>query len=752
MLHFKKVIKTLCFPLVFTPFIFVNSNSNIFAINNTNLQNKSSLDIKEIENNYSNSQFNISFENIAYKGLFSYNQKLFTYGENNNELKNKLLSKSLVNSNQDVYDYKSCIQELTTGNIIYKNNSYQIVPNNKITRNMQYKKVCATGYHTSLLPKCGKTHSHTRSCMKTVKNTCYGCINTTENLSYQLSFNNDEFNNYFKMNNIDNAVFNFSKLIKIDYQNSFKSFNRNILKFKFNSIYLKSKIFSSFNSFYANYFYNTYKNSIDKQILDLLVKKIQENLITDYSHYINQFLNINTKTYGLKTNIKYWIEALTYKDKNQIITDLNKLKDNDISSYLKTNSDNATNNYLWYQLYLIFSNKELMKQINYQITYYTKLNSNNPIKTINIVDLYNNVNNDITYRIDNLNIVHNFEDQAIYVTDINLKTDNLNAYFNADNVGLINNDDLNKDKEIVKTPLLNNAETWIKYNPEVDINNIFAIKKYNSIDSKTYLLKNKFDDFSDIYKNDLLIQKLTNLKQSPYITLKDVDWLNNLKDDQINLSSEFFKLYVKQINLKHYLSTGTVKFMVLLSNQKWLEFLVDGFKIQVISFNKKYENIKLKDLDVDESSIDKEFVLNNLLSFNDVENVNSFGFINTTKIDFIDNLLVDLSIQNDKENIDVKLSFKDSTNTIINHQFNITKNNTDNNETNPDKPNLPPDNNNSDSDLDKPNDNVNQIQNNNSNNRLYWLISIPVSILILSIVSYLLFKRKRKVINNNGEK
>lgn len=744
MLHFFKVLKSISFPLVVTPLTMFNLTSNNYDVDNISLKDNFVNQINKIENDYNNSQFNISFNNVAVNGNFNYDKKLFTYGENLDELKNKLLNRSLYNVDKDTYDNKSCIQELITGKIENKNNSYLIFPNNKITRKTSYSKVCSNGYHNQLLPACGYNHIHNRGCMKTTKVKCRGCIPTTENLNYELSYNIDQFSNYFKNNYIDNKVFDFSKLIKVDYKNSFKSFNKNVLKFEFNKIYLKSKILNSFNNFYADYFFQSNQTKIDSEILNLLTDKIKENLLTDFGHYINKFLNINSKTWGSKHNISYWLEAIKYKDKNQIINELNDLNSTDVNQYLTTNNDKSINNYLWYQMYLIFNNKTLLKNINYEITYYTKLNSNNPVRKINLIDLYNNVNNDITYRIDNLNIVHNFEDQAIYVSDINLKSDNLNAYFNASNIGLIYNDELNNVKDLIKTPLISNGETWFKYNPKIDMNNIFTIKNYNLTDSKMYLLKNNLDQFSDLYKDDKLIEILTNLKSSPYITLKDLDWLNNLNDSNINLSSEYFSLYVKNISLKHYLSNGSVKFEIILADDNKIHWVINGFKVQLISFNKKYDVINSKDMNIDKNLIDKEYVLNNLLSFNDISNTNCFGFINTTKADFLDNLLIDLSIDKlSTDNYVINLSYKDNLNYINKHQFRIVDQ-PDNIVNKPDdNPNKPGDNDNQNNNIDNNNPN-----NDNKNQSLYWLILIPILVVILIVVGYLLFKNKIKDKNN----
>ncbi len=659
-----------CFCIL--PFVFTNvlfSEKNIDVHKNQLKSANCKSDTIDFVDSLELINFNVNYSNIALSASFQYNSNVITYSNDINKSKNEMLKGSLINlSESDIY-FKTSYDELINGTITYHNGLYSINPK-EIEREYDYKEKCKEGRHPFLI-QCNLNHLHSKKCIKTEWRECKGCIPTKKILVNKLNFNEFEFDRFFKANNINKDIFDFAKLIEVDYSNSYKFYNRNILSFKFNFDYYKAKILLSYNQYLAHKFYLNYHNKINNNLFEIMYEKIKSGYITDYFHYLPTWLGINVSNFGVKHNITYWLQSMEYKDVNTIIYELNQLEKIHLINYLNVNNDWLTNDYLWHQIYKIFSDNDKLKNIYFKISYNTKLNNSNPPKIISLFELMNSQNNNITYYFSNLNIDHNFEDQAIYITDVSIESNSNNAYINYNNLGLVTqkNIDGSDYKEI---PKKQNGESWFKYNLPLDINNILTINSFDKEMSKKYILNKNLSSFASDNRNNLnLVKILTDLKSSPYISLNDKDWLNNLNESNCFLNSDHFKKYISDISLKYYDSIGKIKVIIKLINQKIVSYDVTGFEKKTFQFNVINNEINT---DYD-GQIDMEFILNNLVCYlNDFDNKKLF-WVGTTKEDFIDNILEELNIEykNNKYIIDIK--YKNKLSISEHKRFTLIKNN-----------------------------------------------------------------------------
>ena len=638
----------------------INDLNNI----NVNFSSLSNDDKSLLKNN-----FNINFKNDLYSGTDEYQSDFLIYGNNLLESKNKIFSNSMLENK----NYQNTYSSLVEGDIQKENDIYQIKPLQKEWT--QKIRLSCKKNHPRLVPKCNLDHHHNKKCMKTIYVECeQGCNFEYKNLSNTFSFNSFEFNNFFKSHYIDETEFDFSQLLKIDNDNSYKFFNQNVLSFKFNQDYLYAKILNSYNMFLAKTLYDDYQNLYDDEFLWKLISLILENKLTNFNEKIIQKIGIDIEHYNYKHNYLYWINLYEYKDKKELFDEMDKLEYIDFFEY--QNDINLKNNsiYLWKQLEKIFFSKENLKNVFFEIHYKTKLNSNHLPKKISLFELWNGLNNNIVYDFSEFSNSGTFEDQSIYLSSINLKSsNNKNISINKNNLG-INYFNLTDNTNLFLVPFENDFSTWISFNPEISFSKIFKLSIPDSEISKQYLIKNNLMKLPSNINKVELIKKITMLKHSPFISIFDKELLNQFVDD-INLTDNVFSTMIKNIVVTAFDSKGEIVIEILFFNNEKIIIKIDEFMTKRISCFKKSETIMLSDLKMsDFSLIDKNYIIDNLIAYDDQDAINANIFVNTSKDDFLKNVLNNIDINANNKFLNVDLKFKNSFNELATITFNIQNN------------------------------------------------------------------------------
>lgn len=648
----------LMIPLLSLNGLNILNNKQIF--NYEYKSNRFIFNVQDLNDNILDKSFTIKYQNNAKSGTYKYNNNFFVYGDDLNKMKNELFFSQASLETENNFNYFTCFQELEKSIIEFSNNTYNLKINN-IYREFSYLEKCGKK-HSKLLPNCGLNHIHNRGCMKSTLYNCTGCIPVTKKLKYDLSFNQNEFNDYLKSRIIDNKIFNFSKLLNFDNNNSIKFFNKNILSFSFNNLYLKSVIMNSFNKYFASEFEKLYTNKIDSDILDLIIQNIKTNKITTFDHYVSKYLNININYYSFKNNIQYWLDLLEYKDKGEIIYELNNLKETDFSLYIKKYNLQETNNYIWKQLFIFFSNKENLKNVFFNINYKTKLNSSNPIKQISLLDLINKQNSYISYNFSNSELEHNFYEEAIHVSYIKMSSNSKFSYVWISNIGI---NILNNNWENINIPTEEKPNTWFTFNPKIDYSKIINVNNINEIDSKKFLFENNIIGFPSENININFFNIVFDLNKTIYLSFLDKELLNNLNKNDAILNSNFFKKYIKNIEMIPFDSLGKISVKIKFKDNTELFFDIKGFNSKTISHTNILKEIELSHLNIEEfSNINRDYIMNNLISYLDYKPINSMIYINTSKLDFETNMLNSIKITNNKQELLINIEYKNNTNKL----------------------------------------------------------------------------------------
>lgn len=638
-----------------------NIIQNKEVINFIQKKNKFIFDINKLNDNILNKSFNIQYKNYAKSGHYKYDNNFFVYGDNIEKMKNELFFSQASMENENDFNYLTCFQELEKSIIEFSNNKFNLKISD-IYREFSYLEKCGKK-HSKLIPNCGLNHIHNRGCMKSFLYDCTGCIPVTKKLKYDLSFNQQELDDYLKSRIIDNKIFNFSKLLNFDNENSIKFFNKNIVSFSFNWIYFKSIIMNSFNNYFANEFRNIYENKIDNEIFELIIENIKSNKITTFDHYVSKFLKVNNNNYSIKHNVQYWLDLLEYKDKKEIIYQLKNLKETDFSMYIKKYNLSQTNNYIWKQLYIFFSNNENLKNVYFNINYKTKLNSTHFPKKISLLNLINKKDSYISYNFSNSELTHNFLDEAIHISQLKITSFSKYSYVEMNNIGI---NTLNNNWENINIPLETKPNTWFTFNPKINYSKIINVNKVNEIDSKEFLFKNNITGFASDNININFFNIICNLNKTIYISFLDKELLESLNVKDLFLNSSFFKKYILEIKMTPFDSLGKIEVLIKFIDSTNSSFYVSGFKSKVVSHTNIMQEINILKLNIHElSNINKNYILNNLISYVDYKPINSMVYINTNKLDFETNSLKSIKIiPNSKKEIKINLEYKNELNDI----------------------------------------------------------------------------------------
>lgn len=697
-----------CFLAIFPFYLtgILNNQHSLNEYNNTTTQNNS-LDLK--------TDFQIEYtNNLNENGTQNFKSNFLYYGDNYNEANKYIFDDAIKNINTN--DYVNGINEIKNGLVLYSNNQYQLNVNS-YNRIKKIRLPCGQK-HSRFVPKCNLQHIHDRRCMKTEYYDCLpGCTFEYKNVVDNIFFKNNEFDDFFKSHFINSLNFDFSRILVFDENKSYKFFNKSLLYFDINYDYLFANILDSYNFYFSNIFYNKYKNEINDVLLNKICYLIYTNKITNFKEPIINNIGINITNIDKVHDYRYWIELSKYKKLDELLImlddlDFMKYKDYYEENYFVKSKDK----YLWLNLNKIFFNENYSKNIFFKIDYSTWKSENNSIK-ISLYDLVKRQNNKIIYNFENN--YESFDNQAIKINSIQLNSKDYNLRF-GNKIGIsIFNQLTNKylKKDINKF----DQNSWIVFNEKINYQKIFLINNISEEESKNFLLKNEMYNYPSMLNKNEFVKKITSIKSSIFFNLID----NNLIETDINIYDDFFKEFINDIEVYNFDSIGKSVIELKFNNSTKSYIEVNGLKKIKLDINYIQQNININSLSVsDISNIDKQFIIDNLIEFNDT-NLNQKIFkINLSKQDFLINVLDEISFVFYNDYLVGKMKNKLNENE---YEFYIYKSNKLNNS------------------IVENDKNVESI---NSKNKNILFISVGLSatlmIIVIFLISYYAIKKKKK--------
>lgn len=648
------------------------------------------------------------------------------------------------------------------------NNSVKFV-DNKMSFDFNNKEKAST-YAVKL--KCGKqhylgmkvcsnkNHLHNRGCTKPNYASCKGCIDSTENTTWNKSYDSIKMDLVLRSNTIVYDEFDFGRLLNIDENDVVKSFDKSFLKIKFNHMYLKAIMMGSFNYAYATEFFNNNSWMFSNEIKNLLASSILQNKITVFDHYITKYFGFNDQNTPKESNIRYWIEnadTINEQKAKEIVDSLEVL---DYGKYLERNKLSIKNEFLGQTLYDLFnSNKK--QEYGFQIKYSIGGNVHKIID-INLVDLINKKELYLVYNFNENPLSNNVNNQQIKINSIKFVTSMANRN-DVEQINLgINFIDKNKKENYIK----NYNDSHFTFNKNLMMANLFNINNKSTIENQKVLVDNKIFGLASDNLNDYTFGVLTSFKD--YLKPIDNLILRDITNDNYNLLNKTLKPKILNYHMVPDDINGTLEINVNFKDGSSLKYLVDGFEKQkVMNINQQFYDLDLASIGLENfDAINIDYIINNLIGYENITDNNKVFIVDVDKETFKQLFFNNIEIIKVNNNqLKVNLIINVDKNNTKTYWFNINKkvednndnndnNNNDNNNNNQDNIDKPetenPDNKPSepikpDTDLD--NNENNQSQQSKNNNGL--TIGLTIGFILLSLITIglsLFFLNKKKKI------
>lgn len=753
------------------PFAFFKLNTNTLSINVLNhIDNKNNLSYlfkpidnfinvyegsidKRVELKYSN-----KYENQKSWWLEKNDIALYSnYKKSNNAFFEKF-EKLDTNKTQTAKTFNSVFSDFKMANNNYslKNNKITFdFNNNQKYSTYNYKKQCGKKHYAGMRVCGNKNHLHNRGCTKSYYVNCPGCIDATESVLWNKTYDANKMDFILRSNTIVYDEFDFGRLINIEAKNVIKSFDKSFIKIKFNTNYLNAVMMGSFNYSYATYFYNNNSWMFSNEIKNLLAAAILQNKITVFDHYIPKFCGINNQNTKPESNIRYWMEnadVINEQKAKQIVDNLEVI---DYGKYLLKNKININNEYLGKTLYDLFSSNK-KDDFEFEIRYNIGKNIDK-ISKINLSDLIKNSQIYLIYNFNENPNSNDFENQKIKINSVRFITNKTNKEnIEETNVG-INYIDKNNNEKYIK----DYSNTNFTFNNKLAMSDLFKIENHSTIENQKILIENKIFGLPSDNVNDYTFGVLTNLINY----LKPIDSL--ITKDMSNDNYNFLNLRLKPLILNYSMipdnKLGCLKVLINFKDGSHIEYTVDGFEKQKeIIVDQKYTDIDLSKLNLENFDlIDSEYVLNNFINYTDIQNDNHIFLVNVNKQEFKELFLNEIKINKTSETnlkIDLVINHNVDVNTKT-YSFNINKvinnkpddNKPDNNKPGNDEPN-DNDSNTPGDDLDNNTSSNNQTNSSKKTNKGLTIgLTIGFIILSLSTIGISLFFLNRKKKNKKSK-
>lgn len=749
--------------LAFLPFTFQLSNVNNASLKkdylSTSLHN--SYDFKPIDNfvnpyldNF-NASLYVDYSN-KYEGNFGFairNPKVSFHNERLSA--NKLLFKnadiSKVSQSSKNVNFTPVINDfINPTSIDFVNGKNVLIPsNNKST----YKALLKCGKKHTVRKVCSDPkHLHSRACSKLYSYDCTGCISGTEDVTFQKIFSNHEYDIALNSSMILSSEFDIGKLLKIKNDSYVKSFDKTFLTLNYNFDYLKSIMMGSFNLAYATEFLNNHSWMFPESLKKFISLSILQNKITIFDGLVPKYFGYTNKNYDQKHDIRYWMENLDLFSEEYIKQTISSLKIMDFGQYINKNKLSIKNHFIGKNLYNVFSNNDLLKNIILDIKY--ELGEKNKLKkhSISLFELINNKNNKLIYYFtENANSV-NSECQDIKINSISVRSNNNNVIYLQNYQTSYYLED--KQNNLSYIDFVSNND--YSFNDSKKFSNLFTALSYQENMGKELLIKNKVFGFAKDNLNETHFGVFSNFND--YIKPIDELIISNISNDSNNFLNNSLKKIIKNYKMVPNDYQGIIDIEINFIDDSTLKYQINGFeKIIDVGYSLYNQTINYSRLGIKyEDKIDKEYILNELIIYSDNEKFDKNKSLFSTKLSKAEfkNILKHFSIIYNDKSSEINIVVNDNYNDfeykfIINNDL---KNEINNNVVN-DKENK--------DDHKEINDNIssdNSANNNKSNNEIdgknqfkkndYWLIvgyAVPPLIFIVIAISliYFLVKRKR---------